>query len=548
MNLKENESAEKLRGGYYTPMDLAVFLSKWVAEKHPQSVLEPSCGDGVFIDALSTCLPSGSSVTAIEVNEQEAQKAKSKADSIDTLDVEVVPADFLEWYLNSRSNGERFDCVVGNPPFIRYQYLSKSDQDFSAEIFREHSLRFTKHTNAWVPFVIASLSLLKPGGRLAMVLPAEILHVLHAQSLRNFVGQQCRQVLIFDPAEIWFDGTLQGAVLFLAEKKANVKDHTRGLGIVPVRGKSFLSISPTDTFETASFINGRTVEGKWTKALLTRDELEVYEAIVAHDKVHRFADIAEVDVGVVTGANKFFLVDDETVRRHELDEWSYPMFGRSEHCPGILYDADQHNRNADSGLPANFLWFNVADRNDLSGSALEYIESGELSNLHTRYKCRVRSPWFRVPSVYATPVGMLKRAHDMPRLIYNEVEAYTTDTAYRIRPTSVDAKKLVYCFLNSLTVLSAELEGRHYGGGVLELVPSEIEKLLIPIPDRVRPALKRLDNSVRKGSAQDTLDMQDKSILKNLGLSSIEIAKVRSGWNRLRNRRQRSNDETSQLQ
>ena len=53
MNFKRNESAQKLRGGYYTPPDLASFISKWVAAKEPKTILEPSCGDGVFFQTLS---------------------------------------------------------------------------------------------------------------------------------------------------------------------------------------------------------------------------------------------------------------------------------------------------------------------------------------------------------------------------------------------------------------------------------------------------------------------------------------------------------------
>ncbi len=45
----------------------------------------------------------------------------------------------------------------------------------------------------------------------------------------------------------------------------------------------------------------------------------------------------------------------------------------------------------------------------------------------------------------------------------------------------------MFGFLNGLTALTAELEGRHYGGGVLELVPSEIEKLLVPVPSKIKP-------------------------------------------------------------
>jgi len=437
-------------------------------------------------------------------------------------------------------------AVVGNPPFIRYQYLSKEDQSFAEKIFKKHNLPFTKHTNAWVPFIIASLSMLKPGGRLAMVIPSEILHVLHAQSLRYFVGQQCKRIIIVDPEEIWFEGTLQGAVLFLAEKKQNVNEHTTGLGIIQTVGKSFLEQSPSVYFDKTNFINGKTVEGKWTRALLTKKELDVFDGIASKVDVHRFTDIAKVDVGLVTGANKFFLVDDDTIQKYNLEKWSHHMFGRSQHCPGILYDARQHQENSEQGLPSNFLWFDVSDISELPQHVLEYIHMGEEDNLHTRYKCRIRKPWFKVPSVYSTSIGLLKRAHNMPRLIYNEIEAYTTDTAYRITTRNVNAKKLVYCFINSFTALSSELEGRHYGGGVLELVPSEIERLYIPVPRKTRVAMKSLDKMIRTQSANDVLAHQDSKILADLGLSNNEITCMQNSWSRLRNRRQRISSKTNQ--
>ena len=546
MNFKENESAQKLRGGYYTSLDLAYYLSKWVAETDPKSILEPSCGNGIFLEALSPFISDGAKITAIELEHEEAKKASERIRCLNKLSAHILCADFLEWYLDEDQKHNRFDAVVGNPPFIRYQYLTKQEQDFSERIFRQHHLPFTKHTNAWVPFVIASLSLLRPGGRMAMVLPAEILHVLHAQALRYFLGQHCKRIMIIDPEEIWFDGTLQGAILFLAEKKHDVKEHTTGLGIIQTIGNAFLDKRPSDYFEKTTFVNGKTVEGKWTRALLTRKELEVFDGIASDPEVHRFSDIAKVDVGLVTGANKFFLVDDDTVKKHGLAEWSHPMFGRSEHCPGILYDNKQHQENARLGLPSNFLWFDVEDASELPENVLEYIRLGERENLHTRYKCRIRKPWFKVPSVYSTSIGMLKRAHHMPRLIYNDVEAYTTDTAYRIISHRVSEKTFVYCFINSLTALSSELEGRHYGGGVLELVPSEIECLYVPLPNKTQIAIKSLDTMIRNAQAKDVLIYQDNKILRDLGLSSNEMACIHDSWDKLRKRRQRSTSQASQ--
>ena len=53
--------------------------------------------------------------------------------------------------------------------------------------------------------------------------------------------------------------------------------------------------------------------------------------------------------------------------------------------------------------------------------------------------------------------------------------------------------------------MTAELEGRHYGGGVLELTPSEIEKLLIPIPKKLKFNIKNLNKEFFENKDENTI-------------------------------------------
>jgi len=526
MNFIALETEQKLRGGYYTPDDLARFLARWVAATGGSRVLEPSCGDGAFFPSLAG---SGATVTAFELSPEEAAKASARG----LANCTVHNRDFLDWALQARPR--QFDAVLGNPPFIRYQYLPADFQANAEKVFTRLGCNFTKHTNAWVPFILASMDLLRPGGRLAMVVPSEIVHVMHAQSLRTYLGKQCRRIVIVDPQEIWFEGTLQGAVLLMAEKKETPDVHGEGLGIHRVSGRAFLREDPESIFNAPRAINGKTVQGKWTRALVPSATLSILDAIEADKRFCRFSAAAKVDVGIVTGANSFFLVTDEVVRQNGLEQWAHPMFGRSDHCPGVIYDSEQHARNAATGKPTNFLWFDRSVED--SPTARAYIASGEREDLHKRYKCRIRNPWYTVPSVHATEVGMLKRSHDTPRLILNRAGAYTTDTAYRIRALRGTADALVYGFYNALTALSAELEGRHYGGGVLELVPSEIEKLLLPAPEEIVPDVEGLDRMVREGNVADTLEAQSEAIL--VALNKAEQMDLLSAWAALRDRRHR---------
>lgn len=549
MNFAENESAEKLRGGFYTAPDIASFLTRWVSVSKPVTILEPSCGDGAFLSEIEEQqVTSMDKVTAFEINAEEAEKARQRT----SHSARVTTADFLRWFLTYGRNHEGFDAVVGNPPFIRYQYLLDEQQLLAQEIFRQLKLPFTKHTNAWVPFVLASIRLLRPGGRLAIVIPSEIFHIPHAMSLRRYLAEQCAKILLLDPDEIWFNHTLQGTVLLLAEKKKEAAERELGVAVIRVANRSMLKTDPESYFQKAVYANGVTMQRKWMAVFLSNSERALIENLRQSDKVKMFSQLASVDVGIVTGANKFFLVPDRVVDKFALGQWAHPMFGRSYHVKGLVYSADDHNANKQSGLPANFLWF--SGETILPEQTKQYLASGLAQKIDTRYKCRTRSPWYTVPSVYKAPIGMLKRASDYPRLILNEANAYTTDTAYRIQPTNVDAASLVFSFVNSLTCLMAELEGRHYGGGVLELVPSEIERLLVPVVPASSSQLKEADQRFREATNHaEFLLQQDARVLGGIGLKVQEQQDLYSAWSRLRNRRQRisslsSDDETTDIE
>jgi len=547
MNFKVLESQRKLTGSYYTPQTIASFISKWIMESSPKKILEPSCGDGVFFSEINNIARTQKSrdvsIHGVDLDQDVIQdlKLRKKKNEFESVALNLVHSDFLEYSIEQTSKNTRFDAVIGNPPFIRYQYLEAEHQRLTEKIFFESNLTFTKHTNAWVPFVIQSIKLLNAGGRLAMVIPTELMHVLHANSLRKYLIDTCQKIAVVHVEDLFSSEVLQGVVLLMCEKKSL---SFKGKSQIAFPTASRFDLHNGHVYEFLQTINYKTSENldyKWTEGLLTPEEKAVYKKAKDCKNTKLFFDIAEVDVGIVTGANDFFLVSDHVVKKYALQKYSKPMFGRSSHVKGVIFSQKDMDENRQQGLPVNFLEFPQINKSLFSKKVQDYISFGESQELHGRYKCRIRSPWYVVPSIWASGVSMLKRAHDLPRLIHNEANSYTTDTAYRIRTKSgIKEDRLVWCFVNSLTALSNELEGRHYGGGVIELVPSEIERLVVPYVDMPKNALKKLDKLYRlKKSAGEILKEQDEIILKNLGLNDKEINILHSAWVRLRNRRQR---------
>jgi len=75
----------------------------------------------------------------------------------------------------------------------------------------------------------------------------------------------------------------------------------------------------------------------------------------------------------------------------------------------------------------------------------------------------------------------IRRNNLYPRLILNEANAYTTDTMHRVFvKKGTNKKAFIACYYNSLSLAFSEIVGRSYGGGVLELMPSEAGKILLP--------------------------------------------------------------------
>ena len=80
---------------------------------------------------------------------------------------------------------------------------------------------------------------------------------------------------------------------------------------------------------------------------------------------------------------------------------------------------------------------------------------------------------------------------------------------------------------------------------MLELVPSEIERVLVPLGQRPAANVNALDTLVRsRMPAEELLATQDKALLRPLGLSAAEVGSVLSAWKKLRDRRQRTGSET----
>ncbi|OBG59525.1 MULTISPECIES: class I SAM-dependent methyltransferase [unclassified Mycobacterium] len=515
---KAAASADKARGGYYTPAPVARFLAGWVREAGPR-IVEPSCGDGAILRELAAL---GGRPRGVELVGEEAAKARQFAP--------VDAANLFGWLATTEPGA--WDGVAGNPPYIRFGNWAAEQREPALELMRRAGLRPSRLTNAWVPFVVASSILVRDGGRVGLVLPAELLQVTYAAQLREFLLSRFSDITLVTFERLVFDGILQEVVLFCGVAGAGpARIRTLHLTDADALARAALDVdwAPALLHENE----------KWTKYFLRPDAIRALRTLKGSAAMTRLGSVADVDVGIVTGRNSFFTFTDAQARELALLPHCVPLVSRSAQLSGLFYDTDCRAGDVAAGRRT---WLLDAPREPDDPALIAHIRAGESAGVHRGYKCSIRKPWWSTPSPWVPDLFLLRQIHLAPRLTVNAADATSTDTVHRVRLSpGVEAAALATAFHNSVTFAFAEIIGRSYGGGILELEPREAEQLPIPPPALAGPGLAGdVDLLLKANEIDKALDLVDRHVLiDRLGLQPEVVARCRAAWASLRDRRKR---------
>ncbi len=544
--LTADANNQKLRGGYYTPRVIAEFLANWAIQSASDEVLEPSCGDGSLLEAAAKRLLSlgasseaaGSRLQAVELYESEAVLARLRLESLGVPAQDVVTvSDFFSsgdqaWGIV----GEQCDVVLGNPPFLRYHAFPDDQRDRAFRIMQTAGLSPSKLTNSWVAFLVASSLRLRANGRLAMVVPAELLQVKYAEQTRAFLARHFGAITIVTFRRLVFDGIQQEVVLVLAEKNPKIES---GIDVIELDDAESLhgyEVNLRARHHLKAIVHA---EEKWTQYYLEEREIGLLRSLKAHPNLTRFGQLGCVDVGVVTGNNAFFVLTEAQVQAQQLSEYTLPLVGRTAQLPGLTYTEEDWQTNRQANVLCHLLNLPAVHFDALSEPMQAYVKRGEDAEMHIGFKCRNRKIWYIVPTLWSPDAFLFRQIHGYPKLVENRTQATSTDTIHRVRyhqPQQAD--QISMAFLNSMTFAFAEVLGRSYGGGVLELEPNEAEQIPIPFFLDTQLDLEELDWLERAGQINTILNITDKALLQGkMGLDKNEIEMLRSAWRKLSGRR-----------
>lgn len=528
-NTVETAAELKARGAFYTPAALTRFMTTWAIRTPADTILEPSCGDGAFVEAVVARLHElggdEGGLVGVEREPSEAQKARRLAPAADIRAVDFFDLD--------PGDVPAQDVVVGNPPYIRYQSFIGADREKALARTRGQGVELSGLASSWAHFVIHAAGFLKSAGRLALVVPAELLHTDYAEPVRRFLLQRFSSVTVIAFDYMVFGDAQVDAVILLA-----ANDVESGLRVIRVKRDSDLEGLTIPTYAAADIVG----TGRWSGAI-DPSASGVYDRAVSSTATRRLGDWARVDIGFVTGANAYFVLSPDDAKAAGLPaNVLTPVVSRPREVRGLeVADIEQQ------------LLLDLAGVTDLDPATVRYLQTGVQRGINQRYKARMRKPWYAVPLPRQRPDALIPyMAHFGPRLIVNRPGTRNSNLLHGVSllPGAPPVRALAVAICGSMTLLSAEIEGRAYGGGVLKLETREAERLRIPdfgvaAAARLERQFGIADALIRKGEIRSAAKIADDVLGVDHG--SVWAAYMVFRGRRLGRRRDRSREQARTL-
>jgi methylase of polypeptide subunit release factors len=536
--LSDTASERRRWGRFYTPPAWADLTLRLCLRDAADRVLDPSCGDGVFLtraaahkqrlDPTRDAATLSQELWGVEVDRSAADQAAQNLG----LAAHIICADFF-----SLGAGElpMFDCVVGNPPYTRQEWMQElaPGGDKSALIHRalgqrlplgESAARLTRRAGIHAYFFVHAARFVREGGRLGFIVSNSWLDVDYGAGLQVFFLNNFRVVAIVESqAERWFADARVNACLVILERCADTaardENFVRFIQLCRPLADWFQAAGHESHFEAldhlaARLLNaadgesaevrartirqgdlrerqpvfgaakGRSPLARRWGALLRAPEVYLDALDRNRERLVPLRSLARIRRGYMTGANEFFYLDSAAADERGIEtEFLRPLVKSPRDCSGLAIDA--------AALPHVAFVVHRGKRSLSGTNALDYIRWGESQGFHARPTCAARERWYdigeRPPAHLAWIKGVWTR-HFCPLL--PEAGIALDQQLYGVELREPARCKVIAALLNSTwTALCAELGGRvNFGEGILWIAAYEAGQLPLPDPARISDA------------------------------------------------------------
>lgn len=279
-----------------TPLEIAKLMVKLSALPKNISVLDAGCGRGVFLQALKD--NGYTNVCGIEIDRGLYGLCNRNFGS----HFRIVSGDFLTYDFN-----QKFDLIIGNPPYVHFNQLPQSNRNTVKRIIK------TSEGDIYYAFIIKSILLLKDGGELIYIVPYHFFYNTYAKIVRENFLRFGKIEILFDLDETHlFNNENPETIIFKFKKgKYNIENEkikllnikTRKTSSLEIYKKAFESLENKSSNELFDYIEFPHYlnPAPWSSFIVNIPDFPSVKLI----------DIAKVGVGLVSGFDEAFIIDEE---------------------------------------------------------------------------------------------------------------------------------------------------------------------------------------------------------------------------------------------
>jgi hypothetical protein len=348
---------------------------------------------------------------------------------------------------------------------------------------------------------------------MGLVLPSSLMFADYARSLRDIIRQNfLRSVLVkLNYQTFMSEGAEERAVVLLSD------------GFGSKTKSDWIEISAASEDDAVKKIQDAGAAFSISRPGRSRSlhYRTVFEDIASDLPTKTIGELAKIDIGVVTGDNKFFILTHDKAQHEGLQENLFtPIVSRATHVPGLVVGLDQLEILRDTQSPCLLLTPNNIDERHTV--LRKYLATMPRQRRKTGVWLNKRDRWY-CPDVGAFPDAVLTYMNHLgPRLVLLDGRTTCSNTLHRVWFPGADqtTRKLIsLSLISTFSQLSAEIEGRSYGGGVLKIEPSDARRLRLILPEGIsRSVVDKLfgeaDLLSKTGRPDEARDIADRLVLQ----------------------------------
>jgi adenine-specific DNA-methyltransferase len=468
-----DEDYLKSQGQFFTPFNIANFMTSLDCIESPNSILEPACGPGSFLDAINNDIKT-SNIDAVEKDPLllYAAEVRSSVNGYEEC-VDFQCEDFIKSY----DNNEKYDLIIGNPPYNKFQDYENSIGDV-LDIDSKYDLG--KLANLYGLFFAKSSQMIRDGGSIVLLTPSEYLHTDYGKTLKQLFKDMfhINKIIKIDSDKSEFEAMTTLCITVLKKEKSENKNVEFYVENSEGESLSLSEITLTESIPQSDI----SPEDKWNQYFQKINHREYLEKTVPLNS------IAETKRGIATGYNNYF-----TFTEGEIEEWDIdnrylkPVLTNSKDAKNYIFRDEDFDAVKSNDRKSYLLYYQGGE---VSKELSEYIKYGEEIDANDRYLTRNRDPWYSMEERDPAPILATVFSRDDMRFIHNDKKVLNLAAFHGIYPERNDKEwiKAFIAYLNSDIALElAKTQHREYADGLSKFEPGDLSE--IPVID-----LRKLDD------------------------------------------------------